>query len=104
MISNLFLGRHTGPYSDQTRQIIKQCDEYLGYLLQEINQNIKLKNSLHLIVTSNHGMEEIKPIDKPMYLDDYVDMTKIKAFGTETVLNIFVNSSRGEFCSDTIDI
>jgi len=39
-------------------------------------------------------MEEIMPTNTPMYLEDYVDMTKLRAFGTETVLNIFVNSCK----------
>jgi arylsulfatase A-like enzyme len=74
--------------------MIKQCDEYIGYLLNEIDKNLTLKENLHLIITSDHGMEEIQPTDKPMYLEDYVDMSKLKAFGTETVLNIFVNSCK----------
>src|SRR5579862_2009995 len=76
------------------RKIINDCDMYLGYLLNEIDKNIKLKNNLHVILTSNHGMEQINATDKPMYIDDYVDMTKLKVFGTETVMNIFVNSCR----------
>lgn len=39
-------------------------------------------------------MEQINATDKPMYIDDYVDMNKIKVFGTETVLNIFVESCK----------
>jgi hypothetical protein len=39
-------------------------------------------------------MEQINATDRPMYLEDYIDMNKIKAFGTETVLNIFANSCK----------
>ncbi|CAF1033645.1 unnamed protein product [Rotaria sp. Silwood1] len=92
-------GHQTGPYSDKMKDIIKTCDEYLGYLLNEIDKNINLKSNLHLIITSDHGMEQINATDKPIYLDDYVDMTKLKAFGTETVINIFLNS-----LNDTDDI
>lgn len=90
----IFLGHQTGPYSNETRETIKQCDEFLGYLLNEIDKNPILKTNLHLIITSSHGMEQINATDQPMYLEDYVDMNKIKAFGTETVLNIFVNSCK----------
>lgn len=76
------------------REAIKTCDENLGYLLNEIEKNSNLNTSLHLIITSDHGMEEVNGTDKPSYLEDYVDMNKIKAFGTETVLNIFLNSSK----------
>ncbi|CAF4135664.1 unnamed protein product [Rotaria sp. Silwood2] len=86
------LGHQFGPYSDKMKEIINTCDEYLGYLLNEIDKNMNLKNNLHLIVTSDHGMEEINATDKPIYLEDYVDMTKLKAVGTETLMNIFLNS------------
>jgi hypothetical protein len=39
-------------------------------------------------------MEQINATDKPMYLEDFVDMNKLQAFGTETVINIFVNSCK----------
>ena len=90
----IFLGHRTGPNSVQMKKKINECDKHLGYLLNEIDKNIKLKNNLHLIVTSDHGMEEINSIDQPNYLEDYVDMTKLEAFGTKTVLNIFVNSRK----------
>ncbi|CAF1248471.1 unnamed protein product [Adineta ricciae] len=85
-------GRRSGPYSLETKQKVKECDDNLGYLLDQIDKNVKLKNNLHLIVTSDHGMEQVNATDKPMYLEQYVDMTKCKAFGTETTLNIFVNN------------
>ncbi len=75
------------------KNIIKGCDQDLGYLLNKIEQDVKLKNNLHLIVTSTHGMEQINATNKPIYLEDYVDMNRIKAFGSETVWNIFVNSN-----------
>ncbi|CAF4145542.1 unnamed protein product [Rotaria sp. Silwood2] len=94
LVSNekFLLGHQFGPYSDKMKEIINTCDEYLGYLLNEIDKNMNLKNNLHLIVTSDHGMEEINATDKPIYLEDYVDMTKLKAVGTETLMNIFLNS------------
>lgn len=62
--------------------------------MDRIEQDIKLKNNLHLIVTSTHGMEQINATNKPMYLETYVDINRIKVFGSETVWNIFVNSGR----------
>lgn len=91
---NFILGHETGPYSDKMKDMIHLCDEYLGYLLNEIDKNSNLKENLHLIITSDHGMEQINSTQSPMYLEDYADMTKIKAFGSETLLNIFLNSSK----------
>ena len=71
-------------------ETIHKCDEDLGYLLDEIDKSIKLRNNLHLIITSDHGIEQVNGTEKPMYLDDYVDMNQLKAFGTETVLNLFL--------------
>ena len=93
-----FVGRRTGPYSNEIKDAIKNCDVSLGYLLNKIEQDIRLKNNLHLIVTSNHGMEQINPTNNPMYLENYVDINRIQAFGSKTVWNIFVNS--GKFISE----
>lgn len=85
-------GYKYGPYSNKTREIVRQCDEDLGYLLDEIDRNPRLRNNLHLIVTSDHGLEQVNDTKQAMLLDDYVNMTQIKAFGTETVVNIFLQS------------
>lgn len=88
------LGHKYGPYSNKTREIVRQCDEDLGYLLDEIDRNPRLRNHLHLIVTSDHGLEQVNDTKQAMLLDDYVNMTQIKAFGTETVVNIFLQSGK----------
>lgn len=99
----MYLGRSSGPYSLETKQHVKECDDNLGYLLNEIDKNVKLKNNLHLIITSDHGMEQVNATKTPMYLNDYVDMTKCKAFGTETTLNIFVNNRKFELTNGMIE-
>jgi len=74
--------------------IVRECDEHLGYLLDKIDTNKKLRENLHLIVTSDHGMEQINGTDNPRYFEDYVDERKVKAFGIPTVMNIFVQSCK----------
>jgi predicted AlkP superfamily pyrophosphatase or phosphodiesterase len=69
---------------------VRECDEHLGYLLDKIDANENLRKNLHLIIASDHGMEQINGTDNPIYLDDYVDSTKIQAFGSPTAMNIFV--------------
>ena len=91
----LFLpGRRTGPYSNDLKKIVQQCDEDLGYLLNKIEEDVQLKNNLHLIVTSPHGMEQINATNNPIYLEDYIDTNQIKAFGSETLWNIFLSSCK----------
>ena len=82
---------------------IHQCDDDLGYLLDQIDRNTKLRNNLHLILTSSHGMEQVNGTETPIYLDDYVDMRKIQVFGSSTVMNIFLKSGTDQLkCSCVI--
>ncbi len=74
--------------------MVRQCDELLGYLLDQIDSNKKLRENLHLLVTSDHGMEQINGTDKPVYLENYIDGIKAKAFGTSSAMNIFVQSGK----------
>lgn len=73
-------------------KMVRECDENLGYLLDKIDSNENLRKNLHLIITSDHGMEQINGTNNPLYLEDYVDTTKIKTFGSPTVMSIFVQS------------
>ena len=74
--------------------MIRECDEHLGYLLDQIDGNEKLREKLHLIVTSDHGMEEINATKNPIYVDDFVDRTKVRLFGGTSVISIFVHSCK----------
>lgn len=96
--SNILLdkysGHRSGPYSENMTLMVRECDEYLGYLLDRIDGNDKLRENLHLIVTSDHGMEQINGTNNPLYIEDYIDLTKAKAYGIPTVMNIFVQSCK----------
>ena len=72
--------------------------------MNRIEQDIKLRNNLHLIVTSTHGMEQINATNTPMYLEHYVDINRIKVFGSETVWNVFVNAGRVIFVAEKEDV
>ena len=37
-------------------------------------------------------MEQINVTKSAVYLEDYVDMKTIKAYGTKTLINVFVNA------------
>ena len=87
-------GHRSGPYSPEMTKMVRECDEHLGYLLDQIEKHDKLRNDLHLIVVSDHGMEQINGTEHPMYLDHYVDMDRIRAFGTPSVMSIFVQQRK----------
>lgn len=71
-------------------KMVRQCDEYLGYLLDKIDSNENLHKNLHLIVVSDHGMEQINGTNNPIYIEDYIDNKKTKAYGVPPAMNIFV--------------
>jgi predicted AlkP superfamily pyrophosphatase or phosphodiesterase len=73
---------------------VRKCDEDLGYLLDKIDTNKNLHENLHLIVTSDHGMEQINGTDNPIYIENYLDEKKAKAFGIPSIMNIFVYSCK----------
>ena len=45
-------------------------------------------------------MEQINATQRPAYLEDYVDMKIIRAYGTNTLVNVFVNSGSSSDRSD----
>lgn len=89
-----YTGHRFGPFSKAMAETIRQCDEYLGYLLDQIDAHPKLRENLHLMVTSDHGMEQINGTNNPIYFEDYIDGIEVKGYGGPTVKNIFVRSRR----------
>ncbi|CAF3208373.1 unnamed protein product [Rotaria socialis] len=85
-------GHKTGPYSQNMTKAVRDCDEHLGYLLDKIDANENLRKNLHLIVASDHGMEQVNGTDHPLYIEDYIDTRKAKAYGIPPAMNIFVES------------
>ena len=75
-------------------KIVRECNEYLGYLLDRIDINEALHQNLHSIVMSDHGMEQVNGTTNPMYMENYVDRTKMKAYRTSTVMNIFIQTGK----------
>ena len=72
-------------------QTLKQCDEYVGQLLRIIDENQYLKDNLNVLLTSDHGMQEILP-NHTIKLEDYVDTSLFSAYGGRALLNIFVHT------------
>lgn len=72
---------------------LTECDNYLGQLLQIIDNNNYLKTNLNVIITSDHGMEEIKK-NHTIVIEDYIDTSLVSIYGSRAFVNIFVHSSR----------
>jgi predicted AlkP superfamily pyrophosphatase or phosphodiesterase len=72
-------------------QTLQKCDNYLGQLLQLIDSNHYLKTNLNIIITSDHGMQDI-PKNHTIKLEDYIDTSLFSAYGSRAFVNIFVHS------------
>ena len=81
---------------------VRECDAHLGYLLDRIEASDSLRDRLHLIVTSDHGMELINGTTRPIYLEDYVDMASVRAVGTPTVMSLFVRTRKLRLTSESL--
>jgi arylsulfatase A-like enzyme len=68
---------------------LKELDDILGYLIQELRSH-HLYDKLNLIVTSDHGMEQVSN-NTAIFLDKHVDVSLFKAYGSGALYNIFVN-------------
>jgi predicted AlkP superfamily pyrophosphatase or phosphodiesterase len=86
-------GHKYGPYSKQMEDKLYELDQSLGYLMEQL-QSHHLYEKLNLIVTSDHGMEQVSE-DKTIYLSEHIDIGLFKAYGHRTSYNLFL--SKGNF-------
>ena len=70
---------------------LKQCDDYIGQLLETIDGDEHLQANLNVIITSDHGMHEIERQNK-IKLEDYIDKALFSAYGARSFANIFVKN------------
>lgn len=77
-------------------QTLGDCDRSIGNLLQMIDQDDYLKNNLNVILTSDHGMHDIRR-DQVIQLDDYTDTSLYSAYGRHAFVNIFVHLGKISF-------
>ena len=72
---------------------LKQCDKYVGQLLESIDRNEYLKSNLNVIITSDHGMHTVKRNHR-LILENYIDKSLFSAYGANSFANIFVKNSK----------
>ncbi|XP_038676509.1 ectonucleotide pyrophosphatase/phosphodiesterase family member 7 isoform X2 [Scyliorhinus canicula] len=73
------IGHKTGPETQERRDIIRQIDRTIGYLIDNIERH-NLKEKLNVIITSDHGMTTIKkaPEVNEIRLSKFIDFKNIK--------------------------
>lgn len=79
-------GHRHGPDSPEVAAAVKEVDDALGKLVQGIERQ-GLKNAVHLVCVSDHGMTELDPA-RTIALDTLVDLSKVQVdfFGAITGL------------------
>jgi len=69
------MGHRHGPDSNQLNSALGEVDSAIGELLAGIRTQ-GLQQKVNIVVTSDHGMTATSP-DKQIYLDDFVDVSKL---------------------------
>ncbi|XP_034276591.1 ectonucleotide pyrophosphatase/phosphodiesterase family member 7-like [Pantherophis guttatus] len=74
-------GHFFGPETEARKKIIQQIDRTLGYLLASIEKH-RLKDTLNVIITSDHGMTTVKkkPAINEILLKDYIKFKDLVKF------------------------
>ncbi|XP_007424677.2 ectonucleotide pyrophosphatase/phosphodiesterase family member 7-like [Python bivittatus] len=74
-------GHYIGPETDARRKIIQQIDRTIGYLLTAIEEH-SLKDTLNVIITSDHGMTTVKkkPQIEEILLANYIKFRDLVKF------------------------
>nr|XP_039259773.1 ectonucleotide pyrophosphatase/phosphodiesterase family member 5-like [Styela clava] len=79
-------GHIYGPESPEVVQMIQQCDNITGYILDQIEEH-GLSNLLNIIITSDHGMTGMNR-SRFITLDDHIDTHQ-----TKHLINYIVGTS-----------
>ncbi len=82
------VGHDFGPNSQQVKQKVMELDSLVGYFLSEISK-LEINGRINIIVTSDHGMEEISH-DRVILLSDYLKAEWYEhIYGSNPVFNIW---------------
>ncbi|XP_052011070.1 glycerophosphocholine cholinephosphodiesterase ENPP6 [Xyrauchen texanus] len=69
-------GHHYGPQSIQIQRAVHSLDQAFQTLNRKIKEN-KMRDEINVVLFSDHGMTELKWMEKVIELDKYIDMSKI---------------------------
>ncbi|XP_069959854.1 ectonucleotide pyrophosphatase/phosphodiesterase family member 5-like isoform X2 [Cherax quadricarinatus] len=81
------VGHIYGPNSSQVEEELRKIDEGIGYLYQMLTVH-KLRDTVDVIVMSDHGMSAVKE-ENVIFLDDIVDSSLYHISGTSPLLNVW---------------
>ncbi len=85
-------GHLFGPYSKEMEEKLYSVDKTLGYLIDQLKAK-NLFEKMNLIVTSDHGMEEISK-ERAIFLDSFIDTELFDAYGSRACWSLFVKNGK----------
>ncbi len=65
-------GHRYGPHSEEVDAMVREADEWIGYLLARMEET-GLSGKLNLILVSDHGMAELSE-ERVIFLDDLINL------------------------------
>lgn len=83
-------GHRFGPNSQQLNNAIARLDSMIGVLFNKLDE-IKLRDSVNLIIVSDHGMTEISS-DRYVNIEELSSCRSCKFFNRGAVMNIFIKN------------
>jgi len=86
-------GHRHGPDSPEIVNMIVTLDQHVGYLIDALKEK-QIFNELNIIITSDHGMSEMKA---NVYLDDYIDSSLYTLIGGSPVAHILPKAGMFQF-------
>ncbi len=72
------MGHRYGPDSDPVRESVLEVDQQLGFLFEGLK---KLNLPINVILVSDHGMQEIDPVNKGVAIDEFASLENFRVYG-----------------------
>ncbi|KAI8970385.1 alkaline-phosphatase-like protein [Mycotypha africana] len=93
-------GHRNGPNGSKLNDYIKEADDVIGYLGEELKKR-NLENHVHTVIVSDHGMAETND-SKLIYYDDILSEDLLKHVGNREALPLLDLRPAPDASSDTI--
>ncbi len=68
-------GHRYGPHSTEVEEVVMEADDWMGYLLGQMEET-GLTDKLNLIIVSDHGMAELSE-DRIIFLDELINLDDV---------------------------
>lgn len=85
------IGHDAGPEGTEVLAKVRELDQLIAYFFKQL-QTVPFKDKIDLIFLSDHGMQELDPVNRIVYVDDYYKPEWVKRqTGYNPVINLDVD-------------